>query len=111
MSEIATSLTKLAVVGLMPKAELTPVFSLADCASAGPDASTKRAEAGYGANFADLFRHAGDFVNKILRATKAADLPVQQPTKFDLGHQSGYGQGTGFDDTPILLLRADEVIE
>src|SRR5262245_24288520 len=38
----------------------------------------------YGPNFPDLFRRAGDYVDKILRGTKAADIPVEQPTKFDL---------------------------
>ena len=38
----------------------------------------------YGANYPDLFRRTGDYVDKILRGAKAADIPVEQPTKFDL---------------------------
>ena len=47
----------------------------------------------YGPNFQDLWRHAGDLVDKILRGAKPAEIPVEQPTKFDLVHQSDDCQG------------------
>jgi putative tryptophan/tyrosine transport system substrate-binding protein len=46
----------------------------------------------YGANFLDLFRRTADFVDKILRGTKPADIPVEQPTKFDLVLKLAYGK-------------------
>jgi putative ABC transport system substrate-binding protein len=65
----------------------------------------------YGPNFADLFRHAADLVDKILRGAKPADLPVQQPTKFDLIITLTTAKALGLSIPESFLLRADEVIE
>jgi putative tryptophan/tyrosine transport system substrate-binding protein len=65
----------------------------------------------YGANFPDLLRRAADFVDKILRGTKPADLPVEQPTKFDLVINITTAKALNLEIRPMLLARADEVIE
>jgi putative ABC transport system substrate-binding protein len=65
----------------------------------------------YGPNFPDLWRHAGDLVDKILRGAKPAEIPVEQPTKFDLVINLTTAKALGLDVPPMLLARADEVIE
>jgi putative ABC transport system substrate-binding protein len=65
----------------------------------------------FGPNLPDLYRRAADFVDKILRGTKPADIPVEQPTKFDLVINLTTAKALGLTIPPMLLARADDVIE
>jgi len=80
------------------------IFSTSDFARAGALMS-------YGPSYSDLFRHSADLVDKILRGTKPADIPVEQPTKFELVINLTTAKALDLKIPLSLLARADDVIE
>jgi len=104
------------VVDGLVAANRTRIFTLATSAQLPTIVNTREhAKAGalmsYGPNFHALFRRAAEYVDKILRGAKPGDLPVEQPTNYDLVINLITAKAIGLDISPTLLARADEVIE
>jgi len=92
------------IITLALSARLPTILSYRDYVEAGGFMS-------YGPNYADLFRRAADMVDKILRGTKPSDIPVEQPSKFELVINLATARAIGLTVPSTVLARADEVIE
>jgi putative ABC transport system substrate-binding protein len=91
------------IAGLAARSRLPSIYNLRDFVAVGGLAS-------YGPDPSDLFRRAATYVDKILKGARPADLPVEQPTKFDLAINVKTAKALGLTIPPALLARADEII-
>jgi putative ABC transport system substrate-binding protein len=92
------------IITLAQTARLPTIYNFRDYVEAGGLMS-------YGPNFPDMYRRAADFVDKILRGEKPADIPVEQPTKFDLIINLATAKALGLELPATVLARADDVIQ
>jgi putative ABC transport system substrate-binding protein len=104
VSDPIVNANRLRINSLALGARLPTMHSLREYVEAGGLMS-------YGPNFPNLWRRTADHVDKILRGAKPGDLPVEQPTKFELIINLTVAKALGLKLSEALLLRADEVIE
>ena len=104
MIDAITQANQQRIVDLAMKHRLPAIYSSREFVDAGGLMS-------YGVSYPDLYRRAATYVDKILKGTKPADLPVVQPTKFELVINLKPAKALGNEVPPTLLARADEVIE
>jgi putative tryptophan/tyrosine transport system substrate-binding protein len=103
-SEPLTNANKDKIIEAANAAKIPTMFGFREFVAAGGLVS-------YGPSFIDLFAHAAEFTDKILRGAKPAELPVQQPVKFDLVINLKAAKALGLSISETVLTRADEVIE
>jgi putative ABC transport system substrate-binding protein len=103
-SDVLTITNRTRIITLATEARLPTMHMLREFVESGGLMS-------YGPNTLDLCRRAGDYVDKILRGTKPGDIPVEQPTKFDLVINLTSAKALGVTVPQTLVARADEVIE
>ena len=99
---VTTNRTRIITLAL--GARLPTIFNTRDFVQAGALMS-------YGPNYPDIFRRTADLADKILRGTKPGDIPVEQPTKFEFVLNLTTAKALRLEIPPMLLARADEVIE
>jgi putative tryptophan/tyrosine transport system substrate-binding protein len=104
VSDALIAANRTLIVTLALSARLPTILSYRDYVEAGGLMS-------YGPNYADLFRRAADMVDKILHGTKPGDIPVEQPSKFELVINLATARAIGLTVPPTVLARADEVIQ
>jgi putative tryptophan/tyrosine transport system substrate-binding protein len=103
-SDSYTSTHRKPIIALAEQYKIPAVFSWREFVTDG-------ALIGYGIDRVDMYRRSPAYVDRILKGTKPADLPVQQPTKFELAVNLKTARKIGLEVPPQLLARADEVIE
>ena len=99
---IWVAVDQLAALSLQHK--LPAIYSLREHAAAGGLIS-------YGSNLIDGYRQIGEFVGRVLKGAKVAEMPVEQPTKFEMVINLKTAKALGLTITPTMLARSDEVIE
>jgi putative ABC transport system substrate-binding protein len=104
MGGAVTSIHRTLIATLAAQHKLPAIYAERSYAAAGGLIS-------YGTDYVDQYRRAADYVDRILKGEKAADLPVQGPTKYDLAINLKTAKALGLEVPPTLLARADEVIE
>ena len=92
------------IIALAARSRLPAIYGMTELAKAG-------GLIGYGVNFFDMYRHGASFVDRILKGAKPADLPIEQPTKFELVINLKTAKALGLTIPQSLLMRADEVVQ
>jgi len=104
LTSVVTYSHRQQIVDLAVKNRLPTIFYAAEWVEAGGLLT-------YGPSFTDMFRRAATYVDKILKGAKPADLPVEQPTKFELAINMKTAKALGLTIPQSVLIRADQVIE